>query len=154
MQSCTLGSGQLDADAIVKHHGVIAGTDVFSLMRECHTLLIGIEHRQESNVAQVGTPRTTQVQMAEADDYGVAVVIARAPVPAVLTVCRTKLNKAEGYVGTKEHVAVATSTNERIDLRSEECARPKGACYRRDARRVDSDLLPLLRGALSRTKTG
>ena len=45
-------------------------------MREAHTLLRLIEYGQEGNVAQVGATRTAEVQMTEADNHRVAIVIA------------------------------------------------------------------------------
>ena len=89
VQSCAIGGRQLHTDAVVEHHGVVARPHVLCPMRELHLLLLLIEHRQEGNIAQVGTSRPAEVQVAEAYYHRVAVVVARAPVPPVLTVRRS-----------------------------------------------------------------
>ena len=49
----------------------------------------------------------------------VGVVVARAPVPALVEVCRANLQRAEGNAGADEHVAVSAGTDEGIDLAGE-----------------------------------
>ena len=49
--------------------------------------------------------------MTEADEHRVAMVVARAPVPATRGLCGAELHVAERHVGTEEHMAVASGSD-------------------------------------------
>ena len=119
MQTGALRSRQLHTYAIVERNGVIAGTGIFGTVRKLHLLLTGLEDGQQCHVAQVANARTAEMQVSEAHDDGVAVVVARAPVPALVVLCRAELHEAEGHVSPEEHMAVATRADEGVDRRSE-----------------------------------
>ncbi len=116
MQPRPLGGRQLHAHAVVHPHGVIAGACLLILMSEGHHLLTGIGSRQHGEVAQVSNTGAAEMGVAETQQHRVAIVVARAPVPATCGLCGTQLHHAEGNVGPKEHVAMSSGAYEGIDI--------------------------------------
>ncbi len=59
---------------------------------------------------------SAEVHLPESDDRRVAVMIAGTPVPALLLLCRTRLNVSERNIGSEEHMAVSACSDERVDI--------------------------------------
>ena len=95
-------------------HGVVARTHRLRSMAELRLPLRFAGNRQQGDVAKVTHARAAQVLMAEADDDGVAVVVARAPVPSARGLRGTELHIAEGHVGSEKHVSVAARADARV----------------------------------------
>ena len=110
---------------IVQVHPVVAGADGLVLVAEHCGVLFHRAYRQQADVAQVANARTAEVGMAEAHQHIVAVVVARAPVPAAGVLRWPQLDKAERHVGTQEHMAMAACANARIDQFGEIARRGK-----------------------------
>ena len=53
--------------------------------------------------------------MAETDDHTVAIMVARTPIPTLVNVLRTYLNRTERHVRTHEHMAMLTRSDVGID---------------------------------------
>ena len=83
MHTGTLGGRQLHQYLTVgQANGVITGTHILAIVRETLGVGLGIECRQEGNVAQIANAGTTQMGVTKANDERIAVMIARAPVPS------------------------------------------------------------------------
>ena len=95
-------------------HGVVARTHRLRGMAELRLPLRFAGNRQQGDVAEVANARAAQVLVAEADEHRVAVVVARAPVPAARGLRGTKLHVAERHVGPEKHVSVAARADARI----------------------------------------
>lgn len=91
---------------------------------------VGSEHGHERDIAQVGAASAAQVGVAEAYEVVVAIVVARAPVPALAELGGPKLNQAEGHVGTHKHMAVAARPYHGIDILCENVTCSAGLCGR------------------------
>ena len=116
----TLGSRHLRFYPIVHQQGVITGSHLLIavfiigrgrsfdiiLFATCRAHCAGIRHQED--ITQVGTTRSAQVRMAEADNDAIRIVITGAPVPAFVDVLRTRLNHTERHIGTDKDVAVFT----------------------------------------------
>ena len=83
LESGTLGGCKLYPHVrLLQFHGVVARAHILVGMTEEDFLLAGIGYGQESHVAQIADTGAAEVLMAESDEHGVGMVIARAPVPA------------------------------------------------------------------------
>ena len=83
LESGTLGGCELYPHVrLLQFHGVVARAHILVGMTEEDFLLAGISYGQECHVAQVADTGAAEVLMAESDEHGVGMVIARAPVPA------------------------------------------------------------------------
>ena len=116
----TLGSRHLRFYPIIHQQGVVTGSHlliaVFIIGRGCTFDIIlfatcrahcaGIRHQED--IAQVGTTRSAQVRMTEADDDAIRIVITGAPVPTFVDVLRTRLNHTERNIGADKDVAMLT----------------------------------------------
>ena len=67
-------------------------------------------------------PGAAQVRVAEAGNLGVGVVVAGAPVPALLAGVRAELHQAEGHGRARKRMSVAAGADERIDVPDERLA--------------------------------
>ena len=83
LESGTLGGCELYPHVgLLQFHGVVARAHILVGMTEEDFFLVSICYGQESHVAQVADTGAAEVLMAESDEHGVGMVIARAPVPA------------------------------------------------------------------------
>ena len=76
------------------------------LLTTCRAHVTRIRHQQ--HVAQVGTTCTAQVRMAETNNHTVAIMVARTPIPTLVNILRTYLDRTERHVRTHEHMAMLT----------------------------------------------
>ena len=79
-------------------------------MGEQHLALTGIQHRQESHIAQFANARTAEVHVTETDEHTVGLMVAGAPVPAAGMLGGTELYHSEGHISTYEDVTVAAGS--------------------------------------------
>ena len=114
MQASAHRGRQLHADAALEPHGVVARASLLVGMAEPGLCLAGLHHGQHADVAQVADARSAEVQMAEPHEHGVAVVVARTPVPPMRMLRGPQLHQSERHVGPNEHMAVATRSDERM----------------------------------------
>ena len=126
----TLGSCHLCFYPIVHQQGVVTGGHLLIamliigrsrsfdiiLLATCRAHFAGIRHQKD--IAQVGTTRSAQVCMAEADNDAIRIVITGAPIPAFVNVLRTRLNHTERHIGADKDVAVFTRTDIRVHIRN------------------------------------
>ena len=132
VQADPLRGGQRDVHVVVEQHDRIeAGAGLFLVVGVAARIpgtgilaragaggqLAGIRH--DEDVTQVGDAGAAEVEMREPRQDVVGVVVARAPVPALVEVRRSDLHGAEGHVGANEHVAVPAGTDEGIDVPGE-----------------------------------
>ena len=87
----------------------------------CFVWQIAVQHkifrkRHKPKISIIGAARAAEVGGAEAEDGVVGGVVARAAVPVVHAGVGAELHHAEGHRGTREGVAVASSTDKRIDI--------------------------------------
>jgi len=101
--------------AIVQGYGIITRANRLVIVPEDDFPLVTTGDRQQGDVAQVTDARATQVLVPEADQHRVAVVIARAPVPAACGLGGTQLDVAEGHVRPEEHMAMPARADAGID---------------------------------------
>ena len=116
VESHAPGRRQLHAHAGSQHHRVVAGADVLGTMGELHLPLCRVGDRQQGDVSQVADTCSAEVHLPESDDRRVAVMIAGTPVPALLLLCRTRLNVSERNIGSEEHMAVSACSDEWVDI--------------------------------------
>ena len=114
MKGGSLGSSEFNAHAIGQSYGIIARRSIFGFVGEFHLTHIAFRHGQQGNVAQIADACSAKVQLSEADDDGVAVVIARTPVPTLLLLRGTCLDMAKRNVGSEEHMSVSSRANKGV----------------------------------------
>ena len=78
----------------------------------------GADGRHHGNVEQVADTGAAQMRVAEADDGGVGVMVAGAPVPALRDAGGSQLHKAEGNIGPHEHMSMSAGSDLGIHKRS------------------------------------
>ena len=76
MKGGSLGSGEFNTHTIGQGYGVITWCSILGFVGEFHLAHIAFRHRQQGNVAQISDACSAKVQLSEADDNGVAVVVA------------------------------------------------------------------------------
>ena len=117
LESRPLRGGQFHQHVgVFEFHAIVARGDILALVGKLHLGLLAAAHGQEGHVAQFADTRAREVLVAEADDDGVAGMVAGAPVPSPGGLGRTQLHITEGNIGTQEHVAVAARAYQRIDI--------------------------------------
>ena len=82
MQRYASSGCEIDLYTRLQHHRIIARTRMFALVREHHVALLCIGCGQQSNIAQIANTRSAEVHLPETNDNRVAIMIARAPIPA------------------------------------------------------------------------
>ena len=92
-------------------HSIVAWTHTLGCMCKQRCPLVFRGDGQQCYITEVADACTTQVLMTEADEHRVAMVVARAPVPATRGLSGAELHVAERHVGTEEHMAVATGSD-------------------------------------------
>ena len=116
VDAATLGGGQLNGNLrVVQVDAVVARAHRLVAVAEHGCVLLSRGDGQQGDVAKVADARSAEVGMAKAQQHVVAVVIARAPVPAARMLGGPQLNEAKRHVGTEKHVAVATRADAQID---------------------------------------
>ena len=119
----TVGSRKLGTHAVVHQQRIVAGSHFLVRVRIVgragafdvvlfatgRTDLAHVGHQK--HVTQVGTARAAEVRMAEADQYAVRIMIARAPVPAFMNVLRPNLHHAQGNTGADKDMSVLARTD-------------------------------------------
>ena len=112
MHTHALCSGELYLDiGVVELQAIIAGADGLVAVGEDYRVLRSGRYGQQSDVAQVTDAGSAEVGVTETDEYIVAIMIARAPVPSTGLLGRTELDVTEGNIGTEEHVAMAAGSH-------------------------------------------
>ena len=86
-------------------------------MAENDFLLLPMDNRQQRDVAQVADARAAQVLVAKADEHTVAVMVARAPVPASCGLSRSQLHVAKRYIGAKKDMPMPTGADARVHIK-------------------------------------
>ena len=81
---------------------------MFALVREHHVALRSIGCGQQSNVAQIANARSAEVHLPETNDNRVAIMIARAPIPAAFILRWAYLHQAVRHVCAQKHVPMST----------------------------------------------
>ena len=132
MQANPLRGGQLDVHVVVEQVdrvkagagllpvvAVAAGVPGVGVLPRARAggQFAGVRHQQD--VTQVGDAGAAEMQMREPRQDVVGEVVARAPVPALVEVRGADLHGAERHAGPDEHVAVASGTDEGIDVAGE-----------------------------------
>jgi len=121
VESCTLGRGQFDVDAVIRQgDGIPAGLGSLATLVEAGGVAVveprGSADRHEQDVAVVRDTRATQVRVGKAVENVVGEVVARATVPAFQTGVGTELHHSEREGRRGVGVTVPASSDEGIDV--------------------------------------
>ena len=100
---------------LVQLHAVIARCDGLVVVREFHFALSAVGHRDECHVAQLADTRAAEVHVAETYQDGVAVVVARGPVPPASVLVRSHLHQSPWHVGTEKDMTVSARSDALVD---------------------------------------
>jgi hypothetical protein len=135
-----LGAGELRPNVVVvERNGVVAGAGHFALMRKTREValvghfllaLVGLERTgvgHNKHIAEVGAAGAAKVRVRKTRQQAIRIMVARAPVPPFKYILRAQLHGAKRHIGPDKYVAVAPSTNQRVDVGRE----PRGLRLRR-----------------------
>ena len=129
MHTHALRCRQLSADTVIQQQRVVSWAHSLVLVPivggACALYVVlfatGGTHRagerHKKDITKVGTTRAAKVCMAEANQYTVGIMISRAPVPALMNVCRSELHSPERDACSDKHVSVFTRPDVRVYIR-------------------------------------
>ena len=76
--------------------------------------IAGIRHQED--IAEIRAAGSAEMKMREADENVVRVVICGTPIPTLVFIAWTKLDRAERYIGSHEYVPMSVGTDQWINV--------------------------------------